>query len=106
LSSKAQSSVTSYELRENKTSLFQSIATALDEFMLLEIESVVKEIFDIQKEKDAKATIIQKNWRGFLTRKLLTEYFSQMMAMNEDNYHSEQMAGMNRSEQYLYQQTS
>ena len=51
------------------------------------------------------ANIIQKNWRGYYTRKMLREYFEQLY-IDSQNFHEQNMVGLNKSQQYLYQQTS
>ncbi len=49
------------------------------------------------------ATLIQKNWRGFHTRQLLREYFDQLFLESQHLIQQNYM-GLNKSQQYLYQQ--
>jgi hypothetical protein len=49
------------------------------------------------------ATLIQKNWRGFHTRQLLREYFDQLF-LESQHLIQQNYLGLNKSQQYLYQQ--
>jgi hypothetical protein len=43
------------------------------------------------------AIIIQKNWRGFYTRKMLREYFEQLY-IDSQHFHEQNMVGLNKSQ--------
>ena len=49
---------------------------------------------------------IQKNWRGVYTQRLLREYFEQLFIESQQLLHEQNLLGLNKSQQYLYQQTA